>query len=156
MAGNPALSSSCSPAFPRKDRFVFENGEKTIFSSAGAGQGCRRGRTRDRYTGFEAVINLHSAGAHGQSQATFRAKNYEPCAVGHHVAWLNIITHPGNNFSSAILECCCLSISLPSNFPLPASCCGVEVEEYMNGQNGPCFPKRAFSLPLCWLSAPTF
>lgn len=47
-----------------------------------------------------AMINLHAAGARRQSQATFRAENYEPCAVGHHVAWLNIITHSGNNSSS--------------------------------------------------------
>lgn len=51
------------------------------------------------------------------------AKNYEPDAAGHHVAWLKIIIHSSNNFSShhspALLpsRCCCFPWALV--FPSP-------------------------------------
>lgn len=86
------MCNSSRSAFTRKCTVLLERGEAAISSSCDsepalqpglAWQGATRGKVQRV---CKAMINLYAAGAHGQSQAMFGAKNYEPCAVGHHVA----------------------------------------------------------------------
>lgn len=77
-------SSSCLPSlgFGLQQKALtrrWERGSAARQASLAGARG-RPGRT------CTATAHLHAAGARGQSPAIFGAKNYEPCAVGHHVA----------------------------------------------------------------------